>query len=155
MCPSQPSAERGTELTVIFQRWSRRILSGGSRMGARVKFWICISPLSLPFYGSVFSGDKGQVAMVIISILQGTVQLLLSVLWSGEPQMQILLHFLPPRLITQSLIHPGSIQQTFQHVFNRRHMICLLASMDCMGRLELKSFLNAWMKWAALTSHRG
>lgn len=34
-------------------------------------------------------------------------------------------------------------------------LICLLASMDSMGRLELKSFLNAWMKWAALTLHWG
>lgn len=146
-----------TELTGIFQRWNRGVLSGGSRMGRRVKFRVCISPLSLPIFGSVFSGNKRQVAMVswIIYISQGMVQLLLSVLESGEPQMQILLYFLILRLTTQSLIHPGCVQQTFKHVFNRRHLICLLACMDCVGRLEVKSSLNVWMKWAALTLHWG
>lgn len=69
--------------------------------------------------------------------------------------MKILLYFLLSRLVTQSVIHPSSIQQTFKHVFNTGHIICPSTSIDCKGMLELKPYLNGEMNWAAVTSHGG
>lgn len=67
--------------------------------------------------------------------------------------MKILLYFLLSRLITRSVVHPSSVQQAFKHVFSTRHVICPLASMDCTDKLVLKPYLNAYMNWAAVTSH--
>jgi len=67
--------------------------------------------------------------------------------------MKFLLYFLLSRLITQSIIHPNSIQQTFKPMLNTRHIISSSTSIDCMGRLELKPYLNAKMNLAVVTSH--